>query len=237
MPCSQPLPESVSRAVADPYAQSVYKAVLFDFGGVIVSGPFEAFNTYERKHGIPSNFIRTVNATNSHENAWARLERSEISSADFSELFATESEKMGHRVPGADVLSLLVGEPRPDMVRALDVLKSSGYVIACLTNNVLSGQSSVPTKRDEMLRPVLARFDAVVESSRIGVRKPEQRFYEIACEIIDVKPHECVFLDDLGINLKSASALGMTTIKVMSSAQALADLGRVLSIEFSTPNL
>lgn len=237
MLCSQPLPGSVSRAVADPYAQSVYRAVLFDFGGVIVSGPFEAFNRYEREHRLPFNFIRSVNAANSRENAWARLERSEILPAEFDELFAAESEKIGHRVSGADVLSLLVGELRPDMVRALDVLKSSGYIVACLTNNVLSGQSSVPTKREEMLRPVLARFDAVIESSKIGVRKPERRFYEIACEMIDVKPHECVFLDDLGINLKSAAALGMTTIKVTSSAQALADLARVLSIEFSTPSL
>lgn len=214
----------------------MHRAVLFDFGGVIVSGPFEAFNHYERDHGLPTNFIRSVNAINPHENAWAKLERNDISPAEFDELFATESHTQGHRVAGAEVLALLRGEVRLDMVHALDVLRSSGYVIACLTNNVLSTNSATLSKREMMLREVLARFDAVIESSVIGVRKPEPRFYEIACETIGVKPHECVFLDDLGINLKSAAAMGMTTIKVNSSAQALADLARVLLIEFRTPH-
>ena len=51
---------------------------------------------------------------------------------------------------------------------------------------------------------VMALFDVVVESSKVGVRKPEPRFYEIACELLDVEPAECVFLDDLGVNLKPA---------------------------------
>lgn len=214
----------------------MHRAVLFDFGGVIVSSPFEAFNTYETAHGLPFNFIRSVNAINPHENAWAKLERSNITQAEFDELFAAESESLGHRVAGAEVLSLLAGELRPDMVHALDLLKSSGYIIACLTNNVLSSQSTTPTKREEMLREVLARFDAVIESSIIGVRKPDPRFYEIACEVINVRPHECVFLDDLGVNLKPAAAMGMTTIKVTSSTQALVDLSRVLLIEIRTPS-
>jgi len=214
----------------------VHRAVLFDFGGVIVSSPFEAFNAYEAAHGLPFNFIRSVNVINSHENAWAKLERSDITLAEFDELFAAESENIGYRLAGAEVLSLLAGEPRLDMIHALDVLKSSGYIIACLTNNVLSSKSAMLTKREEMLRAVLARFDAVIESSTIGIRKPEPRFYEIACETIDVKPHECIFLDDLGVNLKPAAAMGMTTIKVTSSTQALADLSRVLLLEISTPN-
>lgn len=213
----------------------MHRAVLFDFGGVIVSGPFEAFNAFETTHGLPINFIRSVNAINPHGNAWAKLERSDITPAEFDELFADESESIGHRLGGAEVLSLLAGELRPDMVHALDVLKSAGYIIACLTNNIVTSRSATPTKREEMLQEVLVRFDAIIESSMIGVRKPEPRFYEIACETIHVKPHECVFLDDLGINLKPAAAMGMTTIKVTSSAQALADLSRVLSIEISTP--
>ena len=142
-----------------------------------------------------------------HENAWAKLERSDITYSEFDELFAIESENHGYRVSGADVLGLLAGELRLDMVHALDVLKSSGFIIACLTNNVVSRQFAKPTKREEMLTDVLARFDAVIESSRIGVRKPEPRFYEIACQTINVNPTECVFLDDLGINLKPAAAM------------------------------
>ena len=214
----------------------MHRAVLFDFGGVIVSGPFESFNHFERDHGLPTNFIRSINALNPHENAWAKLERSEITYSEFDDLFAVESEKYGHRVAGADVLALLAGELRPDMVHALDVLKSSGYIIACLTNNVVSNRSATPTQREELLQEVLARFDAVIESSMIGARKPELRFYEIACETIKVQPSECVFLDDLGINLKPAAAMGMMTIKVTTSAQALDELAQVLSIEFRTPD-
>lgn len=214
----------------------MHRAVLFDFGGVIVSSPFESFNHYEREHGLPNNFIRSINSLDPHENAWARLERSEISYLEFDELFAVESENCGYRVSGADVLGLLAGEIRPDMVQALDVLKSSGFIIACLTNNVVSTQSSRPTKREEMLKEVLSRFDAVIESSRIGVRKPESRFYEIACQTINVKPTECVFLDDLGINLKPAAAMGMATIKVTTSKQALGELAQILHLEINSPS-
>ncbi|MEO8363613.1 MAG: HAD-IA family hydrolase [Ilumatobacteraceae bacterium] len=214
----------------------MHRAVLFDFGGVIVSGPFESFNRFERERGLPTNFIRSVNASNPHDNAWAKLERSEISVSQFDELFAAESELSGHRVSGADVLELLAGEVRQDMVHALDVLKSSGYIVACLTNNVLTGQSAPPTIRQAALQDVLARFDAIIESSKIGARKPEVRFYEIACATIKVEPCECVFLDDLGINLKPAAAMGMTTIKVTSSSQAIEDLSQILGLVINSPS-
>lgn len=214
----------------------MHRAVLFDFGGVIVSSPFEAFNAYEATHRLPHNFIRSVNSVNPHNNAWAKLERNDITPAEFDAVFAAECLTLGHRVAGSDVLALLSGDLRPEMVHALDVLKSAGYIIACLTNNVLSHQSINPTKSEVLRQDVLGRFDAIIESSKIGVRKPELRFYEIACTIISVKPDECVFLDDLGINLKPAAAMGMTTIKVTSSSQALAELSQVLSLEIGTHN-
>ena len=205
------------------------KAVLWDFGGVILSSPFEAFNRYEAEHALPTNFIRTVNATNPHENAWALLERSEITIDEFDEAFAVEAAALGWRVPGADVLALLAGEVRPEMVATLDRVKSSGYRVACLTNNVVAGNGSdVFDIRAEQIAAIMDRFDVIVESSAIGVRKPEPRFYEIACELLEVKPEECVFLDDLGINLKPAAAMGMTTIKVTTAAQAIAELADVL---------
>ena len=217
------------------YAQWVHRAVLFDFGGVIVSGPFESFNRFERERGLPTNFIRSVNASNPHDNAWARLERSEITVSQFDELFAAESEKSGHRVSGANVLELLAGEVRADMVHALDVLKAAGFIVACLTNNVVTGNAAAPTGRQAALQDALSRFDAIIESSKIGFRKPEVRFYEIACATINVAPSECVFLDDLGINLKPAAAMGMTTIKVASSSQALEELAQILDLNFSCP--
>ena len=213
------------------------RAVFFDFGGVILSSPFEAFNHYEDANGLPHNFIRSVNTLNHHENAWAKLERSDISPAQFDQLFADESEALGHRIPGADILALLHGEIRPEMVRALDVIKQSGLVLACLTNNVLTEQAvatdPAERQRQDEMRAVLARFDAVIESSKVGVRKPEPRFYEIACETVDVQPDECVFLDDLGINLKPAAAMGMLTIKVAGAEQALAELSGVLGFSLA----
>lgn len=201
----------------------------------MLSSPFEAFNTYEESRGLPRDFIRRVNSANPDSNAWARLERSELSPLDFDEVFARESEALGHRVPGADILSLLHGEIRPEMVRAIDTVKSHGYLTACLTNNVLStpdDRSAPDAAKRKEIAAILERFDALIESSKVGVRKPEPRFYEIACETVGVEPSQCVFLDDLGINLKPAAAMGMKTIKVTSAVQALGELSRILSLAF-----
>jgi putative hydrolase of the HAD superfamily len=200
------------------------EAVLWDFGGVILSSPFEAFNDYEMTAGLPRDFIRTVNSTNPDTNAWALLERSDISPIEFDDRFASESAALGHRVPGADVLALLAGAVRPEMVVALDRVIAAGFATACLTNNVL-GENP---RRD--VDAVMDRFDHVIESSKVGVRKPEVRFYEVACETVGVEPSACVFLDDLGINLKPARAMGMTTIKVLDAPGAIAALESVLGI-------
>ena len=217
----------------------MFTAVLWDFGGVILSSPFEAFNHYEAGAGLPRDFIRTVNATNPHTNAWARLERNDISPAEFDQAFADASRALGHEVRGADVLALLAGEVRPQMVEALDALKAAGYKIACLTNNVVTSDSEfgddpalevIADDRSAAIASIMDRFDAVVESSKVGVRKPEPRFYEIACELLGVQPADCVFLDDLGINLKPAAAMGMTTIKVIDPDKALAELSTILDI-------
>jgi putative hydrolase of the HAD superfamily len=202
----------------------VIEAVLWDFGGVILTSPFEAFNRYEERRGLPTDFIRSVNATDPDDNAWARLERTDIDADEFDQLFADESERRGHRVPGSDVLGLLSGDVRPEMVVALDRIVAAGFRTACLTNNVLGGESR------PQVEAVLERFDNVIESSKVGCRKPEIRFYEIACRTVGVGPDHCVFLDDLGINLKPAKAMGMTTIKVTSSDQAIDDLEATVDI-------
>ncbi len=203
------------------------RAVLWDFGGVILSSPFEAFNRYEAANGLPTDFIRSVNATNPDANAWALLERNDVGPDEFDALFADESEALGHRIAGADVLGLLSGEVRPEMVMALDRVIRAGYRTACLTNNVVGGEQRME------VGDVMVMFDHVVESSKVGCRKPEPRFYEIACELVGVEPSECVFLDDLGINLKPAKAMGMTTIKVGAAEPAITELESVLGI--STP--
>lgn len=199
------------------------RAVFWDFGGVILTSPFEAFNEYERANGLPLDFIRSVNATDPDSNAWARVERQELTAGEFDRAFAEESERRGHRVPGADVLALLGGAVRPEMVTALDRVVEAGYVTACLTNNVAGDPRAD-------VADVMVRFDHVVESSKVGCRKPEPAFYEHACRVAGVHPEDVVFLDDLGINLKPAKALGMTTIKVVGAEQAIDDLEAVLGI-------
>ena len=207
------------------------RAVLWDFGGVILSSPFEAFRRYEAEHDIPLDFIRGVNATNPDLNAWARLERSELDHDGFDRVFAQESQALGHEVPGADVLALLAGDVRPEMVRALDGVIAAGYRTACLTNNVMR-RDDEPSDRPEVAA-VMAKFDVVVESSKVGIRKPELGFYTRACELLDVEPAACVFLDDLGINLKPARDMGMTTIKVGEPAEAIAELEAVLGLRLT----
>lgn len=210
---------------------TIVRAVFWDFGGVVLSSPFDAFNTYEENHSLPINFIRSVNTHNPDSNAWALLERNDVGPNEFDSLFATESEALGHRIPGADILALLSGSVRPEVVIALDAVIAAGYITACLTNNVVSDDTA--TQRRPDVADVMAKFDHVVESSKVGVRKPEPRFYEIACELAGVEPTECVFLDDLGINLKPARAMGMQTIKVAKPGPALDELALILGISLS----
>jgi putative hydrolase of the HAD superfamily len=203
------------------------KAAFFDFGGVILSSPFEAFNRYEEAHGLPRDLLRTVNATNPDTNAWARFERSEVDFEQFCDLFEAECRDLGHDVVARDVMPLLLGEIRPAMVEAVRRCHER-LVTACLTNNWLSHDARPIDRIQEGRDQALQHFDHVVESSKVGVRKPDPRFYELACELAGVRPAEVVFLDDLGVNLKPARAMGMTTIKVGDPDQAIADLEAVV---------
>ena len=213
---------------------SQYTHVIFDFGGVITASPFEAFNRLEEERGLPRDFVRRVNAADPDTNAWARFERAEIDAAAFDALFAAEAKALGHDLAGEAVLAVLAGAVRPAMVAALDRLKAGGFGIACITNNVPSGKGAGMARSEALaaeVAAIMARFDHVIESSKVGVRKPDPRIYEMMCEKLGVRPENCIYLDDLGINCKPASGLGMHAIKVTSGEQALADLSAALGIE------
>lgn len=216
-------------------AMSSIKAVLWDFGGVITSSPFDAFNRYEAERGLPKDFVRGVNAINPDTNAWARLERSELNAEAFDEAFAVESEALGHRVPGADILAILSGDVRPRVVDALKACKAK-FKVGCITNNAPTGKGAGMARSEEKAKQVaeiLTLFDHVLESSKAGVRKPDPRIYEMMCEALEVEPSACVYVDDLGINLKPARAMGMTTIKVVDEASFLKDLSKATGLSFS----
>jgi putative hydrolase of the HAD superfamily len=217
-------------------------AVLFDFGGVITSSPFEAFARFERERQLPDGFIRRVNATDLHTNAWARLERSELALEDFDRAFAIESASLGHEVPGREVLALLAGDLRPSMVEAVRRCHER-FRTGLLTNNFLPVDAPISrldgdddddrgsvAETTGGYSAVLSHFDVIVESSRLGVRKPSPEFYEHACDLLGIEPADAVFLDDLGVNLKPARAMGMTTIKVDDPEVALDELEAVLGI-------
>ncbi|MGN6691197.1 MAG: HAD-IA family hydrolase [Sphingopyxis sp.] len=215
-----------------------YTHVIFDFGGVITASPFEAFNRLEEERGLPRDLVRRINAANPDDNAWAKFERAEIDAAAFDSLFAEEARALGHELRGEDVLAVIAGAVRPAMVAALDTLKARGFVIGCITNNVPGGKMGIRgagmTRSEEAANEVadiMARFDHVIESSKAGVRKPDPRIYQMMCEALGVEPSACIYLDDLGINCKPASQLGMHAIKVTSGEQALADLSAALEME------
>jgi putative hydrolase of the HAD superfamily len=203
----------------------VIRAIMFDFGGVISSSPFDSFARLEVEQGLPPGFIRTVNSTNPDDNAWAKLERGDVDVDTFGALWSAEARALGHEVDGRQVLEMLAGEIRPQMVAAIRTCSSS-YKTACLTNNFARAEAVV----SEEVASIYALFDAVLESRVLGVRKPDPRFYELACDRLGVSPEECVFLDDLGVNLKPARALGMHTIKVTDPERALDELGGLVGL-------
>lgn len=193
------------------------KAVIFDFGGVFTTSPVENFGVFERQHDLPARFIGGVIKNNHHANAWARFERAEICIEEFDGLFAEETKAAGFEIAGKKLVSLLALTLRPEMVAALRRVKMAGYQTGCITNNLPQFDSTAmlaETGKAVQAQEILSLFDHVIESSKAGIRKPEPRIYELMCEALDVAPAACVFLDDLGINLKPARAMGMTTIKV-----------------------
>jgi putative hydrolase of the HAD superfamily len=199
------------------------EAVLFDFGGVLSTSPFHAFEEHERSQGLPAGFIRSLNATNHHDNAWARLERNDIDFDRFCVEFEAEAVAAGGRIDARALFATMSGEMRPAMVEAVRRCHEH-YKTGLLTNNFIT---PLTTARHH---DVLDLFDAVVQSAVVGVRKPDPRFYLLACRELDIEPSAAVFLDDLGVNLKPARALGMRTIKVVDPTEALLELETLVGI-------
>ena len=200
------------------------RAVLFDIGGVLVASPFAGFASYERSVGLPSGSIRRINSTNPDDNAWARFERGGIDLEAFCHAFEGEAATLGLTVDARSVLASMRGGVVPAMVRALERVHAT-LRTALLTNNL------APMDRTgELASALLPHVDVVIESAVVGVRKPDPAFFRLACDALEVEPADCVFLDDLGVNCKAARRLGMHTIKVVESIDALAELEDVLGL-------
>ncbi|MEX2520241.1 MAG: HAD-IA family hydrolase [Paracoccaceae bacterium] len=212
------------------------RAVIFDFGGVFTTSPVANFADYERANDLPERFIGGVIKKRLNDGAFARFERAEIDLDAFDAAFAEESRVMGHAVSGRTLVSLMKLDFRPDMIAALDRIAGAGFLTGCITNN-MPGGGAAEWARDaegrETAARVMARFDHVIESAKAGVRKPEPRIYQMMCEALGVMPEDCVFLDDLGVNLKPAAALGMAVIRVAFDdyRPALDELGALTGLK------
>src|SRR3954468_14597067 len=200
-------------------AVSTIRAALFDFGGVISTSPFEAFARFEHANGLPADFLRTLSATNSDTNAWARHERNEIDFDEFCPAYEAEALAAGFTIDAREVIGCLSGDIRPQMIEAIRRCREH-LRTGLITNNM----SPMNHGESPMLSFVGELFDVIIESSLVGVRKPDPQIYAMACEQLGVRPDEVVFLDDLGVNLKPAKAMGMTTIKVIDPKVALDEL-------------
>ena len=210
-------------------------AVVFDLGGVLTESPMTAFAAYEREAGLPDGLIRRLNSTDPDSNAWARFERNELDVAGFAAAFEAEAAALGHRLDASRVLAALRGELRPSMVGAVRRLRDAGLPLALLSNNV------APMERTGAIGELLGLFDAIVESSVEGVRKPEPEIYHRALTRLSeavgrpIEATDCAYLDDLGINLKPARALGFSTIKVVEPGPALAELSELVGFPLDGP--
>src|ERR1700743_1058920 len=199
------------------------EAVIWDFGGVLTTSPFAGFARFETERGLPADIIRRTNATNHWENAWAKFERAEVDIETFDRLFAAESLALGAEVRGNDVLPLLSGDLRPKMVEALRRLRTK-FKTGCITNNLPANSIGSTAGRSLYVAEVMTLFDHVIESAKIGLRKPDPKIYKMMTDALAVDPKNCAYLDDLGVNLKPAREMGMTTIKVVNAPQAIAEL-------------
>ncbi len=210
------------------------RAVIFDLGGVVMPSPLDVFRAYEARHGLPHRFISDVVVAGGDHGAWSRFERGELDPSGFAAAFEEECARAGGRVAVAALLDEIAAspDPHPEMLEALRRIRAHGLLTAALTNNWVTDDGDRSGTRLAGLGSV---FDVVVESAVEGLRKPDPRIYELTCHRLGVGPGEAVFLDDLGVNLKSARELGMTTIKVSDVNEALAELAAILGFALTDP--
>jgi putative hydrolase of the HAD superfamily len=206
----------------------MYRAVIFDLGGVVFPSPFQAFDAYDRDAGLAPGTVRALIRTSSETGAWAALERGELALPDFYAQLEAEAVAAEFRLDAARLMAGIASGsgPHPAMATAIRRIRAANLRTAALTNNwPRIGDREYPPMENGL------GFDVVIESAVVGLRKPDPRIYELVLSKLGVDAAEAVFLDDLGINLKPARAMGMTTIKVGDPDVALTELARILAFE------
>jgi len=200
------------------------RAVIFDLGGVVIGSPLHAIAAYEHELGLATNAVNHAVVRSGPMGAWSRLGRGEFGLEEFYPLFEADCRALDVAIDAREMMRRVaeIAVPRPAMLEAIRKLRAGGLRVAALTNNWIT--------EDQGTGALRAFFDVFVESIAVGLRKPDPRIYQLVCRELDVEPAEAVFLDDIGSNLKTARALGMTTIKVDEPDAALAELERVAGL-------
>ena len=205
------------------------KTIIFDFGGVITNSPIEGFKLLEEKHGYDKGIITNINMNNPDNNAWAKSERGEIDINTFLDEFEKEALAIGQKINAKEILQQLYGSLRKNMINKIKLLSNSKkYKLICLTNVLKGVDIFTPKERVEAVKNVMSYFDIIYESYKLNMRKPEARIYQYILKELNIEPQETVFLDDLGMNLKSARKLGINTIKVIEPNDAIYELDQIL---------
>lgn len=201
--------------------------VLFDIGGVVQDSPLHAIARYERDHGLPPNAINRALVAAGESGAWSRLERGELTLEAWCAPFEADCRAQGLVVDGRRLMHYIAeaGRERPQMLRAVARLRERGLRVGALTNNWAHHDGGPGPHR------LRSHFDVMIESQAVGLRKPDPRIYQLACRELGVAPSETAFLDDIGVNLKSARALGMHTIKVTDPDAALGELSALVGFD------
>ena len=201
------------------------EALIFDLGGVVLESPFHVMKLFAKESGIDAGDLVRILNYSSADSPWARLERGEISREAFGSAIEREAAREGVAFSGIGILEAFDKHitVRPQVLEAIRHYRSGGMKVAALTN-IWPTNDTLHVAFDMLVR----EFDVFIESWRVGARKPELPIYHKVLEELQVEPSACIFLDDLGENLKPPRAMGMTTIKVSDIDEALRELKALL---------
>ena len=199
------------------------KIVLWDYGGVLTESPIINFRKFENDNNYSLNTIVKINSDNKYNNAWAKLEKDEISIEQFSKLFREEAKQFG--IPNINTDKLLECLNVKLNIKMVELLEnvSKFYSCVCLTNN-FKKMSSYDFEN------IKHNFSLIIESCKIGLRKPEKEIYTYVLKVLKVSAKEILFIDDLGINLKPAKELGFQTYKFIDTNKTISYMKNMLKI-------
>jgi putative hydrolase of the HAD superfamily len=206
------------------------EAVVCDFGGVLTTPLVQSFMAFQDQTGIATETLgkgmQAATEANG-ENPLFEMERGEISEVEFLAILTDHLEPLlGHRPEMHRFKEIYFEalEPNPPMIELMRTLKAEGFQMAMLTNNVREWE---PLWRSML--PVDEIFETVVDSGFVGCRKPESRIYELTLERIGRKAGDCLFVDDVLVNVEGARKAGLQGVHFQDNEQAIPEIRAALA--------